>query len=237
MGVDDRTRALTLFWHDGARPDTGPAGTIAWIGLERTGGGLHDRAWALVLGGSIMDAGFTPRSTGSTKRLVMRTAPGAGSDRGQSDDRVDLEDAARSLAQWSPSGRSAFDGVCDRVAVMAIDAGVTVCLRPHAAHMLSDIPSCLGFLRRWSGGPFELLIDALDLITPGMMARAEDHVARIADALAGTSGTAAVLARSPAERLAPDLLLPLVRRAREVGTPVVVAGRVSPGIEAALGPA
>lgn len=57
--------------------------------------------------------------------------------------------------------------------------GAEICLRPEAAHVLSDLPSCLVFLRSAAAARVRLLLDPMAMLTPAMVAHAEDHLERI----------------------------------------------------------
>ena len=72
-------------------------------------------------------------------------------------------------------------------------------LWPAVDHVLSDVPSITGFLRRHAEGVgtpgprVRLLFDPASMLAPSMLARAEDHLSRVFEALAAHPATAAVL--------------------------------------------
>jgi hypothetical protein len=99
----------------------------------------------------------------------------------------------RSHRTWGPAAWSALDALCDGLAPVLSARGATACFRPHARHILADPQSCLAFLRRREGQPFEVLLDPAAYFTPEMLPRAEDHLTRAFEALAGHPRTAALL--------------------------------------------
>src|SRR5262245_4742024 len=96
---------------------------------------------------------------------------------------------------WMPAARSAFERL---VAVLEGANVPNLCLWPHAAAAVSDVPSILSFMAapgradRW-----RFLLDPVSLLTPSMMARAEDHLTRLFEALAQHPSLAAVLLAEP----------------------------------------
>jgi hypothetical protein len=100
---------------------------------------------------------------------------------------------------WGPRGWGELDAFCGRIAPVLASRGLTLCFRPHARHVLSDVPSCLRFLRgraEHAGGGgrlFGLLLDPVSMLTGSMVSSAEDHVARILDALGGAEGVCGLL--------------------------------------------
>ncbi|GJQ28149.1 MAG: hypothetical protein HBSAPP03_00330 [Phycisphaerae bacterium] len=82
---------------------------------------------------------------------------------------------------WMPTARRAFEaalGPWDELAAQGRAA-----LWPMAEGVISDIPSTLSFLRARSG--WGLVLEPAAMMTAGMRPEAEDHVARLAEALAG----------------------------------------------------
>lgn len=86
---------------------------------------------------------------------------------------------------WGPEGRRRFEELCDWLGPRLRDAGRTLVLRPHARHVLSDIPSCLSFAKARAGQPFELLIEPAALLTPDTLRDAPEHIERIVSAATG----------------------------------------------------
>ncbi|MEO1716137.1 MAG: hypothetical protein AAFR76_03400 [Planctomycetota bacterium] len=84
---------------------------------------------------------------------------------------------------WSPAGWQALrDGIAAAIpSLRTHDA--TLCLRPHAGCVLSDPQGCLNFLRDDPPERVELLLDPVAMLTPMMMDKVEDHLARAFEAL------------------------------------------------------
>ncbi|TVQ61025.1 MAG: hypothetical protein EA379_07005 [Phycisphaerales bacterium] len=88
---------------------------------------------------------------------------------------------------WMGSGRNALDAFCVAARPGLEARGGRLLLRPHHAHALGDVPSCLRLLREQEGGPFALLLDPVAMLAQSMRADAQDHFTRMAHALAGVS--------------------------------------------------
>ena len=84
---------------------------------------------------------------------------------------------------WMPAGQEAFRQFCDSAAPTLLLRGRRLAFRPHARHVLSDVQSSLTFLRTRAGQPFEILLAPADLLTPALLADAEDHLTRAFEAL------------------------------------------------------
>ncbi|MEL6795355.1 MAG: hypothetical protein AAFO89_00875 [Planctomycetota bacterium] len=84
---------------------------------------------------------------------------------------------------WSPVGWQALrDGIAAATSSLRTH-DATLCLRPHAGCVLSDPQGCLNFLRDESLERVELLLDPVAMLTPLMMDKVEDHLARAFEAL------------------------------------------------------
>jgi len=107
----------------------------------------------------------------------------------------DEEPARRAMRLWSGE---AWERLADfGHAVRDADGAPapSVALWASAETVISDLPSCLGYLHRseqWSprgdfSGParFELIVDPIAMLTPEMWDRAEDHVSRVVAGLGG----------------------------------------------------
>lgn len=149
--------------------------------------------------------------------------------------RVDEGDGP-GVRTWGAPGRAALMSCCDRLEPVLRAARAAVLLRPHARHVLSDVPACAGFLRERARGPFGVLVDPVSMLTAPMLARAIDHVERTVDALIPLPGVAGVVI-SNADRgadgdvravpitrgvLDPDALSRLIRRAVPGDLPLVL---------------
>lgn len=97
------------------------------------------------------------------------------------------------VGTWGPAGRRAFDQWCTHLKQTLAVSGGNVWVRPHARHVLSDTPSCADFLRRHASAQLKLLLDPSGMLTPAMLARADEHVERALSALAGNPGIGAVM--------------------------------------------
>lgn len=188
-------------------------GPTAWRWCGRiTGPGAVP---ALVSGLSITDA--PPEPSPGAQAVVVGCAASADAD----------DPAEASLASWGPRGRAAMDAGLAAWIERARVGGWELWLRPDARGLVSDAPTVLGLLRRHAGSPLRLFLEPAALLTPSMIPRAEDHLRRVCEALAGHEATAAVLVTNlegePAERgPIPGELLALVERAaRAAGKPVV----------------
>lgn len=150
---------------------------------------------------------------------------------------ADDEDRAPGVRTWGRAGREAFEELCDRLAETTRPRGVTVLVRSHARHVLSDTPSCADFLRRRAGDGLGLLLDTASMLTPSMLAHGAEHVARIVGDLASMTGVGAVLLAN-AERTAPgsdDLrLVPLTRGEIDAPLLAAAAGGVPRGVPVVL---
>jgi hypothetical protein len=99
---------------------------------------------------------------------------------------------------WMPQAHIALDQAWAHLREESAERGITVLLRPHARHVLSDPHSCLAFLRRQEGEPAKagglgLIPDPAALLTEAMLPRAEDHLRRAFETLGGHPRTAAVI--------------------------------------------
>ncbi len=149
--------------------------------------------------------------------------------------------AAPDPRTWSAAGWERLEEACRALAAAAKDAS-EVLFRTHASHILSDVPSCLRFLRQveqW-GGRGGLLLDPAAMLTASMLPAAPDHLERVFANLGPHPATAAVvlsnvtspdpedpmrpLRTAPLHRglLDPVLLVTLLRRHVPRETPVVL---------------
>jgi hypothetical protein len=94
-----------------------------------------------------------------------------------------LRDEADESALWKLRMGSAMpdlDAALDR-ALASLPPASTLCLRPAADSVLSDVPTTLGLLRRFESR-VELLLAPADLIAPAMLPHSSDHLIRILSA-------------------------------------------------------
>ena len=98
----------------------------------------------------------------------------------------------RDFRTWTSEGWEAFEKVIERLSPTLVARAMTICLRPHARHVLSDAQSCRNFMERAPEG-IGLLVDPASMLTPEMLPDAEDHLGRIFDALGDHPRTAGVI--------------------------------------------
>lgn len=84
---------------------------------------------------------------------------------------------------WMQAGQSAFSQAIDSLTQPLETNGSTLLIRPHARHVLNDIPGTLRFVREHSGQPFGIAFDPAALLEPSMLDRIEEHVTRSFEAL------------------------------------------------------
>jgi len=77
---------------------------------------------------------------------------------------------------WGPAGRAAFD---ERIGSLA-RSGARVLIRPHARHVISDIPSVATLAKRFEGGSVGVLLEPAALFTSEMLRDTDEHIERIA---------------------------------------------------------
>ncbi len=85
----------------------------------------------------------------------------------------------RSVGAWLPQGVAQREEVVGKL----VDAGVVI--RPHARHLVSDVPACLNLLRERPG--VKLLVEAAGFFEPSMIGDATVHLERIIGGLGGAA--------------------------------------------------
>lgn len=168
-------RTLVLATADGRgsiRPLTAPPDAPVWAVVDERSNALAPDAPAPAFtpgGRHVLWSGWTPRSP---------------------------EVAPEPALTWGRAMHAAFESWCDGVAPELARARATLLFRPHASHILSDVPSCLSFLRRGqerSASGFGLLLDPCGMLDASMLRRADDHLDRTLSALASHAAVEAVL--------------------------------------------
>ena len=91
--------------------------------------------------------------------------------------------AARDPACWSGEGFERLKSVLAEPG----GPGRTLLVRPHAAHVVNDVPTCRLFLEL-AGAGVRLALDPAMLLSPSMIGHWEEHFARIEDLVLGTEG-------------------------------------------------
>ncbi len=84
---------------------------------------------------------------------------------------------------WMQAGQSAFREALDAAAEPLETNGRTLLVRPHARHVLNDIPGTLRFMREQSGRPFGIAFDPAALLESSMLDRLDEHLTRSFEAL------------------------------------------------------
>lgn len=143
--------------------------------------------WAMVACRSVLGLGplspVAETAGHGCRRVVARSGRLVEDDSGRSG----------SWGSWSPRGKAAFESEVDRLAPVLSGLGIEMALWPNVGEALSDVPSCLSFLRRYESGPYKLLIEPAALLAESMVPRAGEHMERILDSLAEHPGVAAML--------------------------------------------
>jgi hypothetical protein len=119
---------------------------------------------------------------------------------------------------WTGPGRDALDARVAALAGPLRDRDLTLCLRPHARHVLSDAPSCRAFLEAHADAPVALALDPAALLEESMLDAAGDHLGRILAALAPAS--AMIILTGDHAGLPADDLHRLVRAAAGPAVPI-----------------
>lgn len=94
---------------------------------------------------------------------------------------------------WMPAGRLSFESLADRFASACAPSNTIPVIRPTPQSAVSDAPSTLTFLRARESRGWRLLFDPVAMLTPPMLAKAEDHLARLFDLFGNHPATAAIL--------------------------------------------
>ncbi|GEM_PF-5694993 len=142
---------------------------------------------------------------------------------------------------WMAPGMAALSRLLESIESAVRAAGVHLLLEPHSRHILHDAQVAGIYLSQFSGEPFGLALNPTALFEPSMLSVREDHLQRIAEALAPRASAlilADVRPNQEQERLTPcepgrgifDLLAVLTACLPHLPseTPVVVR-RIAPG--------
>jgi len=105
---------------------------------------------------------------------------------------------ARSPRAWLMPADENLTRLCDQLSALAQTHNCRILLRPHARHILSDIPRCLRFLQN-KPASLGLALDPIAMLEPSMLRDWEDHLARILQSLAPLSDALFIsnIARAP----------------------------------------
>jgi hypothetical protein len=102
---------------------------------------------------------------------------------------------------WAAPAWDALGRALEELATLA-GAARRVLVRPHARHVVSDIPSCLRLVERLAVPVVGVILDPASMLTPGMLPARQDHVLRILEALGAHPRVDAVIARDRDVRVA-----------------------------------
>lgn len=136
---------------------------------------------------------------------------------------------------WMRPGRAALDALVHASAPALEAQGRSLCLRPHARHVLSDAQGCLRFLSDHAGLPVQVALSPADMVTSAMIADLPDHLERLFGALGGRAALVLLQDVGAAGdddppnpvplghgRLPRDLVLRLIEAHVPAGTPIVL---------------
>ena len=92
------------------------------------------------------------------------------------------------MRNWTPGGLEALQELIERIQPALETQDRSICLRPHAQGILSDVPGCRKFMET-APPRVELCVDPIGMLTAEMLPDADEHVARIIE---GTSDIASM---------------------------------------------
>jgi sugar phosphate isomerase/epimerase len=108
---------------------------------------------------------------------------------------VEIGPAPEGELSWSATARAAATDALHHALDWAKARKITLYLRPHAAHVVSDIPSTLALLR--THGSLRLAWDASALLAESMLPRRAEHLERMTHAFAGHPQLGCVVGDGP----------------------------------------
>jgi hypothetical protein len=144
---------------------------------------------------------------------------------------------ARHPGNWTGSGFDALSRRCAAIAASLRRQGFDWHIRPHARHVLSDVPSCIRFRAQHGGDLPGLALDPAALLEPTMLNGLDEHLTRVFEALGPQAAmvivsdceidasSGAMRATAPGQgELPADLLHQLIDRCVPETTPIVLEG-------------
>jgi hypothetical protein len=151
------------------------------IAPPEAGGSRAGRAaapWAVVAAGAVL--GLSEEAARRSAKVAPRMIAWSGT--------LAAEPFGDDPRTWGPAGWAALGEACERLAPVLHNEGAVLVLRTHARHVLSDVPSCIRFVRErrardGEAGPLRVLLDPASMIAESMRDLAEDHLRRIAEAI------------------------------------------------------
>ena len=79
---------------------------------------------------------------------------------------------------WMSPGGDALRGLLDQLLPQFEQAGRTMCLVPHARHLVSDVQGTINLVRANTGSALEIALAPGSLLAPSMLETLEDHLER-----------------------------------------------------------
>lgn len=151
-------------------------------------------------------------------------------------------------ANWMPVGAESFRQRCDVIAAELAASGIEWCIRPHARHVTSDVPSCQHFLNSRADSVMTLAFDPAAMLEPSMLSALDEHLPRmfqtlgeratmvlLSDAAVDAAGDS-IAVMQPGRGVMPGAMLrELVQRHVPTETPIVLAGGSAASMRAWLG--
>lgn len=179
--------------------------------------------WARVSSANVLDARPDQIVGAGVARVVVRSGWMA------------MDPDAGPVLSWTAGPRAKLDQAIEGLLPVLRERGATLLIRPALGDMVSDIPSALGIIRKWSNQPVGLLVEPSALLTESMIERVADHLQRIGEALGEHDATAGILLTNvafphgTAKRvptgdgvIPPAMLDDFARAAHAAGKPVIV---------------
>jgi len=121
-------------------------------------------------------------SSGSRTFIAWSGSPIAGrTDEQHETEHIDHSDDADDVVRgmtWMPGTQTLARDRLAAIAPRLMDAGVTLAVRPHAEHAISDIPALLWLVTTYPDGPYSIALDPVSMLTESMVRYSADHFRR-----------------------------------------------------------
>ncbi|MEE2681467.1 MAG: hypothetical protein VX641_03745 [Planctomycetota bacterium] len=88
---------------------------------------------------------------------------------------------------WMSPGGDALRGLLEQLLPQFEQAGRTICLIPHARHLVSDVQGTINLARAHAGSALEIALAPASLLVPSMLETLEDHLERSFSTLSETA--------------------------------------------------
>jgi hypothetical protein len=108
---------------------------------------------------------------------------------------IELGSPAAEMLSWSAAARGAAADALHAAMEWAGKTRLTVCLKPQATHVISDVPSTLAALRAHPA--LRLALEPAALLTDSMLAHRAQHLERMKHAFAQHPQVACLIVRGP----------------------------------------